>query len=720
MLIAIVAAVVAALIVVIVMVAIAVVRSRRPSEPIASSADMPQLKNISPEISGSIDNKLKNDAGLHVPDNEPELKKPAQNLNRRYLAIGILSLGIFGALSAKLWSLQVLSSDSYTNKAEENLYTTVSTPAPRGYIYDTNGLVLARNRSSQTVLAEAEVADDKNVLKRLSVVLGIPQHVVRQRVEDTTLGAQSQRVVASDVDLMQVAYISEHASAFSGVTSETRAIREYPYGALAAHVIGYTGSVSEDSSYENGREIQATDTIGMSGIEYSYDDLIAGDHGQRKVMVDASGAVTEVVSETKPTKGSDIKLTIDARLQYLADTSLKELIAPYGTIGTGTGVAGAIVVYDPRDGSVLAMSSYPNYDPSHFTGGITTDIWNVYNPSDETSQSYSPMSNRCVNGLYAAASTYKGFTSLAGLQYGFAGDDIYVNCTGSWDGFGTGDVQHCWVHSGHGAINLYQGIVQSCDTVFYEIAKEFYTHGPEGTNEISETALQDFLERFRLGMTTGIDLAGESEGRIPTPEWKAEYFKNRPADAVWVGGDYTNMIIWQGDVLVTPLQIAVGYGAIATGNIMKPHLLKEVLNANGEVVITKEAELIQELDVDPDDLEYVRGALHGVIAEDASKSALFAAVDATCAGKSGTAEHSNRADDGWFVAYAPFEEPHYVVACIIEQGGGGSTCAAPIVADILAEAINAENGTCEIEPEPIEGWSGSYTTYASSSSSRTD
>lgn len=716
---AVLAGIVVALVLVVITALALAARARRQSEKAPQRSDVTELSNMS---LGSTHGEASDIEVKQGPAFSNKL--PSEGLKGRFAALGVLGLGIFGALSAKVFSLQVVQGEKYSNQSEQNLYTSVSTPAPRGYIYDCKGNVLAGNKSLQTVLADPEVADDPVVLRRLSGVLGIPVNVVRQRIQDASLGAQSQRIVASDVRLRDVAFISEHSVAFPGITAQTRTTREYPYGALAAHVLGYTSSVTE-AELENsreGREIKSNDIIGKSGIEYFYDDLIAGDHGQRRVMKDAGGNVVDVVSETKPTKGCDITLTLDGRVQYVADTVLADLIAPGGIIGKGRGVAGAAVVMDVRDGSIVAMSSYPTFEPSHFTGAISSDVWTVYNEEkdEEDGYSYAALNNRVINGLYAAASTYKSFTSLAGMHYGFASGDNSWECTGSWDGFNSGAPQMCWKHEGHGYLGLREGIVQSCDVVFYEIGKAFYTHGPEGTGELSATALQEFLEKFRLNQATGVDLAGESAGRIPTPQWKQEMFANRPADAVWRGGDYTNMIIGQGDVLVTPLEIAVAYGALATGNFMKPHLLKEVINANGDTVVTFQPEVVQQLDVNESHLALVRDALRGVVTENNFAREVFEEYGLAAAGKSGTAEHTNREDDAWFVAYAPYDDPKYVAACVIERGGGGTAGASPVVARLLREALDAAEDKSAVNMAAVSGWNGSHVHYDGEGEGRTD
>lgn len=696
MLAAIIAAVIAALVAIVVVVLVFFIRSRNAAPKTGQVKQVQQLDTVgvgSSPLSKKSAARSALEGEVRVSDGPTATKNPADGLSRRFAGLGVATAAILGTIAARLWTMQVMSGAEYSDEAESNLYTTVSTPAPRGCVYDATGIALVSNRASQTVLADPDVADDNDVVRRLSAVLGVPVNIVRQRINNTASGAQSQRVVADDVRLRDVAFISEHADAFPGVSIESRTVRDYPYGALAAHALGYTGTPTEEQleALREGRTIEATDSIGMSGIEQYYDDVLAGDHGQRRVMVDAQGNVVSVTSETQPAKGSDVYLSLIASAQYKADSLLASTIAPSGDIGTGHGVAGAIVAMDVRDGSVLVMSSYPTFDPSDFTGGIPQDIWDLYN----TDESHAPLNNRTVNGQYAAASTYKAFTSMAGLNYGFATYSTTWNCTGSWDGFGSGDVQMCWDHNGHGVLDLHGGIVHSCDTVFYEIAKAFYDHGPNGTGEISETALQDYLALYNFGKATGIDVSNESVGRIPTPAWKAEQWRNVPSEAQWRGGDYTNMIIGQGDVLVTPMQIAVAYGAIATGKLMKPHLLKEVRNSQGDVVYTVQPEEIGTPDVNNDHLAYVREGLRGVITDNAAVAEAFSAQGIEAAGKSGTAEHTNTEDDAWFAAYVPYDDPRYVCCCIIEQGGGGSAVAAPIVAEVLGSIMRAEAGQAE-------------------------
>ena len=646
--------------------------------------------------------------------------RPSEAVRSRFVAVGVLAVAVFGSLTAKLWSMQVLSSSMYRNEALQNKYTTVSTPAPRGLIYDADGRLLVKNRTVLTVLADASVAQDYDVMQRLSAVLGIPLAVVRMRIQDQSSGAQSQRIVASDASQRDAAFIAEHSDAFSGVSVQERTVREYPYSALAAHVLGYTGTVSEDelATMPSNRSVELGDTVGKSGIEAYYDNILAGEHGQRRVVVDSQGNVVEIESETAPTRGNDVYLTIKSSVQYVADTGLAELIAPKGIIGEGKGVAGAIVAMDVTDGSIIAMASYPTFDPTTFTGGITQDVWDLY----QTEESYYPLLNRAISGTYPAASTYKAFTSLAGLKYGFADEKKEWECGGSWDGFNSGDWQNCWLLSGHGPISLHNGIVVSCDIVFYEIAKDFFYAGKTQGGTISDTALQEEIAQFGFGSRSGIDLSGEETGRIPTPEWKAQHWSDVPTEGAWRGGDLTNLVIGQGDVLITPLQNAVGYGGVITGKLMKPHLLKEVRNTSGEAAITATAEEVSTPQVDEKNYKLVREAL-GEVSLSESKIAYALSewgVDVKDIGsKTGTGEVAGKGDVAWYVCYYPLDNPKFVVSCCIEQGGGGAVAAGPIGATVLGACVAADRGDLD-EVKAVAGSTGKSIAVSAGSSGRTD
>lgn len=668
-------------------VAIVLLRRRRSH---AESHVLPTSKVKSIETFGVNPIEQKNRFGAsrtpEVPLSRASSGAPSEMLKGRFAAMGILAAIVFGSLAAKLWSMQILQSSQYARKARENLYTTVYTPAPRGIIYDADGVALVKNRSSYTVLASSDVAENHDVILRLSVLLGIPYEVVRQRILDTRSGAQSNRVVAEDVTLRNLAYISEHADAFPGVTCETRTLRAYPYGALAAHVLGYTGTVSEDelSSKSEGRSLESGDVVGKSGIERTYDDVLAGDHGARTLLTDAEGNIKQVIRETDPSQGNDVYLTLRAPIQMVADQSLREVIAPDGHLGGGMGTGGSVVCMDCTNGEVVAMASFPTFSPASFTGGITQEIWDAFN----TEESRYPLLNRSIAGTYPAASTFKAFVSAGALAHGIADEKSKYECTGRWTGFGEDYPQNCWLLSGHGEMDIVSGIANSCDVVFYEIGKAFF----EKAGKLGDDALQNYISSFGFGSATGIDLTGEAAGRIPTPAWKAEYFKDAPEEAQWMGGDMSNMCIGQGYVLVTPLQMACGYCGVASGSIYRPHLLKEVRNSSGKAVVSSEAEVLLQPEMRDKDISIVRKGLEEVITHNGYNQKFFSDIDVAVAGKTGTAEVAGQADYTWFACYAPADNPKYVAACVCEQGSSTERSVIPIAANVLKAALKYGEG----------------------------
>ncbi|MEG0070621.1 MAG: penicillin-binding protein 2 [Raoultibacter sp.] len=695
MLIAIVVGVITLVVLVVIVLVAFNVRNATKTPQAKSNLKMTSIKSVGVASSMASQGGHITGPTTHIKSTKPTTTNPTDDLRGRFFAVGVLIAAVFGSLTAKLWSIQIMQGDKYAGDAKQNLYTTVATPAPRGIIYDSKGVALVKNRTSLTILADAEVADDRDVLLRLSALLGVPYNIVRRRVQDTTSGAQSQRIVASDVALRDVAFIAEHATAFPGVTTQSRAVRQYPWGALAAHVLGYTGTVSETElkNLPEGRDLEMGDSVGKNGVELSYESLLAGDHGQRKLVADADGNVRQVVSETAPRKGNDVYLTIDAQVQMVADKALAKLVAPSGSIGSGLGTAAALVCMDCTNGDIIALSNYPTYAPESFIGGISQEVWDMF----DKAESHYPLMNRSIAGAYPAGSTYKGFTGLAGLQYGFADAKKVWECGGTWTGFGDAYPQKCWDLNGHGPTDFREGIVVSCDVVFYEIAKSFY----EARKTIGIDAMQDYIKQFGLGKLTGIDLAGEVSGRVPTPEWKAEKFKDAPEEADWKPGDMSNMVIGQGYVLTTPMQLAVGYGALATGKLVKPHVFKEARNSEGGVVVSTQITEMGTPEATAANYALLRDALHGVCQEDVTVSGQFASRGIDAAGKTGTAEVLGKEDMGLFVCYAPYDKPKYVIACVVEEGKGGAAAASPVSAEVMEAALKAQAGSLAVTLETI-------------------
>ena len=599
-----------------------------------------------------------------------------EQLKPRYAALGIILLSVLGLLLFRAWSIQVLSGDRFAAAAENNRVREIAIDAPRGRILDRNGEPLVTNRATLGVTVSPTAKDDEDMLYRLSVVLEMPLDEVNERVASTREAALKPRLVAVDVPMSTVAYLSEHESDFPGVEVSVVPVREYPNGTLAAHVLGYTGEISEESLDSGDMEGYVLgDIVGKSGAEAQFESVLQGEKGYRRVEVDAVGSPRHVLEEAEPVAGRDVVLTIDLEVQRVAEEALVRALAEARADDFNDARAGAAVAIDIETGEVLAMASVPTYDPALFIGGISTKDWEALNDKD----SEYPLNNRVIQAQYPPASTFKAITGMAGLEYGVTSTGHSYYCSGRWTGQGEEWSKFCWNRRGHGPVGFRRGVADSCDIVFYEIGHSFYKRGKE--------ELQVFSRRFGLGSQLGIDLPGEVSGRIPDAQWKAEFNADYPEYRQWLPGDTVNISIGQGDLLTTPLQMAAVYAGIANGgDVMRPHVLKEVLDSKGEPVRAYEPEVAFSSEVSESILRTMHGALLDVTEEGTGASA-FRGFDARVAGKTGTAEVAGKDDYAWFTAYAPADDPQYAVAVLLEQGGHGGAIAAPAAREILAALL---------------------------------
>lgn len=600
---------------------------------------------------------------------------------------------VFAAIVAKLWSMQMVSSDHYDELAEKNRTRVVTTPAPRGRILDRNGEPIVDNRSSLAIVAYRDLAENTVVVRHLANVLGMPYMAVLRNIQDNTEGAQSQHTIASDVRRSTIGYIMEHIDQFPGVSIAARTERSYPNGTLACHLVGYTGTVTQEqldtqdemTDEERAGKIvyQSGDQVGQSGVEYYYENLLQGIRGEQTVRVDADGNVTGQAGAVPAKPGSDIKLTIDLKVQRACEEGLEKAFEVAENTGNSPS-GGSCVCIDCTNGEVLGMASAPTFDPSVFVGGVSSDAWSQLN-DDEGGH---PLLNRVIGGQYMSASTIKPFTSLAGMEYGVYTATMSSTCTGWWTGLGEAWGKKCWLESGHGVRNLETGIRDSCDVVFYDLGKNFFydEDNPEG--------LQEMYRRWGLGSKTGIDLPSEAAGRVPDSAWKEEYRKDWSADQrAWNAGDMTNIAIGQGDILVTPLQMAVAYCGLAMGGVeWTPHVLLSAVARDGEgdaYAYELKKRLTAKIETEGA-MDVVYRGVHSMIYEESPVTAAhFTNLPVEVAGKSGTGEKDGEDPYGWFIAYAPFDDPKYVVCAMVERGGYGSTCAMPAVRTVLGALYDA-------------------------------
>ncbi|MBF0911313.1 MAG: penicillin-binding protein 2 [Atopobiaceae bacterium] len=609
-----------------------------------------------------------------------------KTLSSRLIGFAAAVGGVFVVLLGRLWTMQLLSSADYSAQAERNRTRTVTTAAPRGRILDRNGVELVTNRPSPTVVARADVAEDNLKLQILANLLGMPVLAVRRKILDTSDGAQAMRTVSVDVSRRVVAYIYAHNTLLDGVSVEERTQRAYPNGSLAAHVVGYTGTVTqeqlENSKTADGGFVYAHgDIVGQTGVEYQYESALQGVRGEQTVYVDAAGNVLSQSTSIQPQSGSDITLTIDANIQKAAEASLVSVINVVRSQDY-QGRSASVVALDCTNGEVLAMASYPTYSPAMFVGGISSSDWDTLSSKEANY----PLMNRAIAGMYPSGSTIKALSAFAGLKYGICDSNSSWYCTGYWTGFGEDYGMHCWLLSGHGTVNLITGITNSCDIVFYEIGKGFfYSDYPEG--------LQETYRSFGLGSASGIDLPDEASGRVPDAKWKWDYFSSSPDDArKWQGGDNCNLAIGQGDLLVTCLQMANAYCGVANrGQIWKPHVLKSInaRNGNGSVIEYK-TEVILNPEEKDEHRDIVARGLYGVVYEESTTQAMhWTNLDVTVCGKTGTAEQQAVGEPvGWFVGYAPADNPKYVVAANLDCAPSGAGSGMYIVRDVFGAIYN--------------------------------
>lgn len=608
---------------------------------------------------------------------------PSSHFKSRINATGIFAGTIIGALFMRLWNMQVISSSSYTEQAEKNRTRSISTHAARGRILDRNGAVLVGNRPSLVVLAEQSVLDDEAELQILAALIGIPKAVLRLKIEDSSQGLQRGRVIAVDVSRRVISFINAHPSLFGGVSIEARSQRSYPLGSLAGQVLGYTGIITSEqlkASQGNQDEGKITyepgDVVGQSGIEASYENVLQGIKGEQVVFVDADGNIVNHSSSVEPQSGSDVVLTLDADIQKAAEDSLSSTIKRLQEHGKPDCFGGCAIAMDVTNGEIIAMASAPSFSPNMFVGGISSDDWDMLS----SKSSHNPLLNRGIGGQYPSASTIKPLSALAALNEGIATPQSSYMCTGYWTGFGAAFGQYCWLHTGHGPMTLQTGITHSCDVVFYEVGKGFfYSSNKDG--------LQQMFKKWGLGSKSQIDLPGELQGRIPDEAWKREYFASYPDDAkAWQGGDNTNLAIGQGDLLVTPLQMLCVYAGIANrGSIPQPHLMKSIKStSNSGSIIDYKCSTRISVDEKDEYMDLIQRGLYGVIYEESQAQAShFTNMKEKVAGKTGTAETSHETPTGWFIAYAPYDKPRYVVASVLENSGFGSDGAMYVVRDIL-------------------------------------
>ncbi len=606
-----------------------------------------------------------------------ELKNYQSELRAFQLRLGVAGfvvLAAFGLLLARFVWLQVLQHDAYRAKAEENRIAVVPVAPSRGLILDRNGEVLARNYLAYTLeIFPAQVGNLDATIAELAEYVDIqPRDRARfRKLLQETRNADSLPIRTRLSD-EEVARIAANRWRFTGVDIRARLFRQYPHGDVAAHVLGYIGRVTTHDQERleelgDAANYRGTDYIGKAGIEASYQQELHGITGFERVEIDAAGRGIRTLSpRTASQPGNNIGLTLDVRLQEVAERAFGER-------------RGALVAIEPATGGVLAFVSKPGYDPNLFVDGIDPSSWDALNNSPDM-----PLNNRAIAGVYPPGSTFKPYMALAALELGKRTPRSTIYDPGYFV-FGDRRFRDS-KPGGHGVVDLYKSIVMSSDTYYYMLA-----------NDMGIDAIAGFMKRFGFGARTGIDLEGEATGILPSPEWKMARFK-RPEQQKWYAGETISIGVGQGYNAYTPAQLAQAMATLANdGAMFRPRLVSYVDNARTGERRYLEPQLVRQVPLKPEHVEFVKRAMAGVTKEGTGARA-FAGAQYTSGGKTGTAQvvamkqnekydeskvAERLRDHSLYIAFAPLEGPKIALAVVVENGGFGARAAAPIARTVL-------------------------------------
>ncbi len=608
-----------------------------------------------------------------------DFKDVSQEIHRfhgRLVAAGILIVTCFALLLARFAWLQVVQHQYYQTKAEDNRISVVPVVPNRGLILDRNGVVLARNYSAYTLeINPQRVNGVEPTINALAEVIEISAKD-RQRfrkLRQELKGADSIPIKTRLSD-EEVARFSANAFRFPGVEIKARLFRQYPMGEVASHVVGYIGRINDadlarlEADGELGN-YKGSDTIGKVGIEASYERELHGVTGSAQVEIDAGGRGVRTLASTPPVPGRNLTLTLDIKLQAVAERAFGDF-------------RGALVAIDPQTGGVLALVSRPGYDPNLFVDGIDPASWEALNTDPNK-----PLNNRALTGAYPPGSTIKPFYALMALELGKRTPEYTISDPGFFTLPGVSRPFRDWKVGGHGSVNMHKSIVVSCDTYYYGIAQD---------TDID--AMANFMAGFGFGTPTGLDIKGESKGVLPSRAWKKARFA-KPEMQRWYVGDSISVGIGQGYSLATPLQLAFATAVLANdGVVYKPHIVKHVEDAGTGHKRAIEPEPTRTFKLSKKNVELVKAAMVDVTRTGGTAAKAFAGAEYASGGKTGTAQviglkagekyDANKIaekyrDHALYVAFAPADKPTIALGILVENGGGGGSTAAPIARTVF-------------------------------------
>jgi len=605
-----------------------------------------------------------------------ELKNHEKELYYFQLRVGFAGVAVlvaFALLFARFFQLQVVQHDTYAAKAEDNRISIVPIAPNRGLILDRNGVVLARNYSAYTLeIFPAKVKDVERTIQELGEVVEV-QAKDRSRFRKLyaeTRNAESLPIRTRLTD-EEVARFAANRYRFPGVEIKARLFRQYPHGDLASHVIGYIGRINQkDQERLEELDVEAnyrgTDFIGKAGLEASYQQELHGTTGMEQVEIDAAGRGIRTLARTPAQAGNNITLTLDIKLQEVAEAAFGDR-------------RGALVAIEPSTGGVLAFVSKPGFDPNLFVDGIDPQSWAELNNSPDR-----PLNNRAIAGVYPPGSTFKPYLALAALESGKRTFKSAINDPGYFE-FGGRRFRDS-KPGGNGYVDMFKSIVVSSDTFYYQVA-----------NDMGIDAIAGFMAKFGFGARSGIDLDGEAVGVLPSPEWKQKRF-HRPEQQKWYAGETISIGIGQGYNAYTPIQLAVALATLAAdGDMYRPHLVSHIDNLRTGERRSIEPVLLRHVPLKAENLDFVKRAMASVNKEGTGARA-FASALYTNGGKTGTAQvigmkqnekydekkvAERHRDHSLFIVFAPLESPKIALMVIVENGGFGARAAAPIARVVL-------------------------------------
>lgn len=594
----------------------------------------------------------------------------ARLFNRRVVVAVAAVFSLMALVVVRLVYLQIVYHEHYTTLSQNNRIALAALPPGRGLIYDRNGVVLAQNLPAYSLeIVPEQVPDLEATLLALRDIVALTDADIKRFRK-----ALAQKRSAKGVPLRfrlseeEVARFAVNRPRFPGVDVAAGLSRHYPLGTLAVHAIGYVGRISEDELDDlDTSNYSGTTHIGKTGVEKSYEEILHGRVGFEQVETNAQGRRLRVLETTPPQAGQNLHLNLDARLQAVAEQALGQN-------------RGAVVALDPRDGAVLAFASMPGYDPNPFVNGIDSKSYDALHNSPDQ-----PLYNRALRGAYPPGSTIKPFVGLAGLELKEITLEQNVFCPGFYTLKGRAHQYRDWKRGGHGSVSLDKAIVESCDVYFYTLA-----------HALGIDRLHDFLTRFGFGVKTGIDVTGELDALMPSPEWKRRVH-NQP----WYPGETLIAGIGQGYTLVTPLQLAVATATLANrGKRWLPALVKSVEDPVSHALTSLAGEPLEQVPiVNPAHWQSVVDAMVRVVHSDhGTARRIGLGAQYTIAGKTGTAQvfgikqdekyveekvAERLRDHALFIAFAPADDPRIAIAVIVENGSHGSTAAAPVARQMM-------------------------------------